>query len=330
MTQLSLVVMTRNRSQLLKRCLASLSVQNYPLDQCEVLIIDDGSTDDTEAVVASFTAQHTTARYVKQAHGGVSSARNAGIKHAKGTIISFLADDYELPVDYAKTVIAFFEKNPRAQALCCRIIGQEEATAFSRAVYHYFNVSFLNLLSLVQGRKIKNAGEMIVYRFSRIRCNETAGLYFGLCASRAAAFRKELFERIGFFDETLKSSEDTDLGMRMTQAGMGMYYYPQLAIRHSADVGLAGIIRKQFFYGFNLYDFKKKHPRHPIVSANNFKGALYFLVNIIVGPVWRSIQAKTVRDVFLFFPVMFLMNASYTAGVFFRQFQEGLFCANKK
>ncbi len=88
----SIIIPTYNYGRYIGRALASLASQDYkPL---EIIVVDDGSTDDTRNVIARSGLDVT---YIHQANGGVSSARNAGLAAATGTFIAFLdADDYLL------------------------------------------------------------------------------------------------------------------------------------------------------------------------------------------------------------------------------------------
>src|SRR5271168_3299780 len=87
---ISVVVPTYNRADLLARAVESALAQTIPVR--EILIVDDGSTDDTERVAAGFAAP---VRYIRQANGGVASARNTGIAAAAGEWVAFLDSDDE-------------------------------------------------------------------------------------------------------------------------------------------------------------------------------------------------------------------------------------------
>ena len=91
--RLSVVVPTYNRSEVLRVCLASLARQTLPSDQFEVLVVDDGSTDDTESVVRSFQGA-LLVRYLRQPHNrGRAAARNRGIREATGDVVVFVDSD---------------------------------------------------------------------------------------------------------------------------------------------------------------------------------------------------------------------------------------------
>lgn len=92
MPLVSVIVPAYNASEFLEQCLDSVAMQS--LDDFEVLIVDDGSEDSTASIADSF--QHMDERFhlIRQENGGVSSARNTGLEHAKGRFVTFVdADD---------------------------------------------------------------------------------------------------------------------------------------------------------------------------------------------------------------------------------------------
>src|SRR5258706_1971108 len=88
--KISAVIPTYNRSQVLKRAIESVIAQTRPVD--EIVVVDDGSTDETASTVAAFGDQ---VRYIHQHNQGISGARNTAIRAASGDWIALLDDDDE-------------------------------------------------------------------------------------------------------------------------------------------------------------------------------------------------------------------------------------------
>src|SRR5438034_6680027 len=116
---LCVAVPTRNRAALLRDCLASLVNQNFPADRYEIIVVDDGSTDGTAAVVRQFQAvkQSPTVRYVLPEGRGLNAARNAGLQAARGDPIAFVDDDIEAPPSWLRAVVDGVDRHPEAHCL---------------------------------------------------------------------------------------------------------------------------------------------------------------------------------------------------------------------
>ena len=93
MPKVSIIVPVYNVEQYLNRCLTSLV--NQSLEDIEIIIVNDGSTDNSEQVINQYIKNNSNIIYLKKENGGLSSARNYGLKYAKGEYIAFLdSDDY--------------------------------------------------------------------------------------------------------------------------------------------------------------------------------------------------------------------------------------------
>src|SRR3989442_2983217 len=92
---ITVVVPTRNRAALLRDCLKSLIAQDFPSDHYEIIVVDDGSRDETTAVANEFASEPIGPRVhlVSQPFSGLNAARNAGIVAAGGEPICFVGDD---------------------------------------------------------------------------------------------------------------------------------------------------------------------------------------------------------------------------------------------
>lgn len=91
---ISIIVPVFNSQKYLGKLLKSITIQTY--QNIEIILIDDGSIDNSETICKSFIKDETRARYIKQKNSGVSSARNKGIEESKGEFIYFVDSDDEL------------------------------------------------------------------------------------------------------------------------------------------------------------------------------------------------------------------------------------------
>lgn len=196
---ISVVIPTYNRAALLVRALTSVAAQTY--GDYEVVVVDDGSTDDTADVVR---ALQLPVRYLQQAHAGVSAARNRGVGVARGEWIAFLdSDDEWLPDKLARQVAFVGEQG-----------GVEACQTDEIWVRHGVRVN--------PGRRHrKPTGDIFL-----------PSLELCLVSPSTAMLRRATFERLGGFDEGLPACEDYDLWLRLA-VDTPVHLIPEpLAIRY--------------------------------------------------------------------------------------------------
>ena len=193
----SVIIPTWNRASLLARALDSVDRQTRPPE--EIIVVDDGSTDDTVALVRS---RVTPPKLISQPNRGVSAARNAGIRAAAGEWVAFLdSDDEWLP-----------EKLERQLAA----LGPETVLCHTDEIW------------IRRGRRVN---PMQKHRKSGGRIFERS---LPLCAisPSAALVRRDLFDVVGLFDECLPACEDYDLWLRVTSRYPVLYIDEPLVMKH--------------------------------------------------------------------------------------------------
>lgn len=179
----SVIIPTYNRAWCLREAVDS--VQGQEFRGFELIVVDDGSTDETPRLLQECGG---SIRVLRQMNRGVSAARNAGVAAARGEWIAFLdSDDIWLPSKLARQV-AFFSRNP--EALICQT---EELWV-------------KNGLRVNPGQRHRKRGGMIF--------EPSLGLC--LVSPSAVMLRRELFDVVGRFDERLPACEDYDLWLRIS------------------------------------------------------------------------------------------------------------------
>jgi glycosyltransferase involved in cell wall biosynthesis len=195
----SVVIPTFNRASNLKRAIESVLVQSY--DIFEILVMDDGSTDNTAEIVASFADQRITYRWDKN-FGGPARPRNRGITLAKGEWIAFLDADDWWTAD--KLQVCFDCINDKVDLVYHDLeIVSDHPKLFSRKINKSRQVKppvFMDLL--LKGNAISNSSVVV---------------------------RKRLLERIGSINESagMIASEDYNTWLRIAQITDRFLYIPQ-------------------------------------------------------------------------------------------------------
>jgi len=179
----SVIVPTHNRARLIGRALRSIQAQTAGV--LEIIVVDDGSTDGTGELIRT---EFPAVRYLQQAQAGVSAARNRGIDAARGTWIALLdSDDEWLPAKIARQ--------------WSRLAAEPELR-----VCHTDEMWIRNGVRVNAMKKHAKRGGWIFRQ-----C-------LPLCAMSPSSIliHREVFDRIGFFDEALPACEDYDLWLRIT------------------------------------------------------------------------------------------------------------------
>lgn len=129
--KVTVLIDTYNHERFVERAITSVIEQDFPPDEMEILVVDDGSTDATATIVKRFAARVT---YIRKENGGQASAFNLGIPQARGEIIAFLDGDDWWQRNKVSSVVDAFEKNPQAGVVGHGIFQIDSATGNGSAL----------------------------------------------------------------------------------------------------------------------------------------------------------------------------------------------------
>ena len=188
MTGISVIIPTYNRASFLERTLAS--VQRQTLACGEIIVVDDGSTDETPAVVDAFAREcESRVRYMFQKNAGPASARNRGIREAHFPLIAFLDSDDHWQKKKLQLQFDALMANPDA------MISHTKEKWFRRGVH-------------LNQKKIHQPGNGDIFKHCLKLC--AVGM-------STVMVKKELFDVVGFFNEEFRCCEDYDLWLRVSR-----------------------------------------------------------------------------------------------------------------
>jgi GT2 family glycosyltransferase len=313
----------------LKDCLDSLLRQNDSYENLEIIIVDDGSSNGPNPTVTTLMQSHPFIQYIYQTHAGVARARNQGIKHAKGGIIAFVADDYILPATYIKHVREFFSSHTDANIVRGRIVASNHQ--FINQI-NQFNYDVSLRSHLVSKDPITSAGWYFHLKRTFLKLPpipETPTTKHHLDASSAAVFKRQVFDQVGFFNENLERFEDTEMASRLRKEGIEIYFDPRMVIQHQDSESLFGSLRKNIRSGVNYYKFLR--PKNKCletqsssllsVSRKMLLNLLRTIYEITLTPIWRAVQADSVKNFLLYLPFMYLFQLTFMIGIALGPFQ---------
>lgn len=211
----SVVIATRNRSVLLARMLPSLGRAAAGVD-AEVVIVDNGSTDATAAVVAEWIGGAADRTSVSVPAPGKARALNRGLELARAPLVAFTDDDVEIPADWLRELLAFCAAHPHYAAAMGRILMPPDVTDPDLRM----RVACYRTIPLFDGGNTAGDGRR---------------LYGANMVVRRAAL-----DRVGPFNERLGPGasglhEDGDLARRILAAGLRIGYMPNVTVYHVVE-----------------------------------------------------------------------------------------------
>ncbi len=202
--RISAILPTRHRPALTQEAVESVLSQSRPPD--EVIVVDDGSADGTAHALARFGKDLTI---IRQEHAGVSAARNAGIRAARGEWIAFLdSDDLWLPG---------------------KLRGQEDA--LTRPENADYRVAYTNEKWIRDGTQ-RNQGHRHAKHtgWIYVRC-----LPLCIISPSSVIMRRDVFDEVGLFDEELPACEDYDMWLRLSARFPVLYLPEKLVVKRAGD-----------------------------------------------------------------------------------------------
>jgi len=287
----SVIVPAYNSETTIGDCLKSLENQDFPKNQYEIIVVDDGSTDNTEKIVLSFQK----AKLLKQEHKGPAAARNLGLSRAKGDIVLFTDADCIPDKNWIKEMIACFS-DPE-------VVGVA-------GTYKTLNKN--KLIARYVGYEI----ELRHNRMKQFKNIDFVGTY-------SAAYRKSVLNVIGNFDTNFSeaSGEDTDLSFRIAATKNKIIFCPTAFVWHRHPSSLLAYLKQKFNRAFWRVLLYKKHP-------SKIKGESYTPSTLIIQPLLAIVILSTFlfqkfSILLLALAFTFLLNVRYYYFMFTKEFKIG-------
>ena len=315
--RLSVIVPAYNRASFLPGCVASLRGAGVP--NLEIIIVDDGSRDDTRSVVESLGPG---LKYIYQENRGLPAARNTGILASTGQYLAYLdSDDYWLP-GVAETLMDFLDRHPEVGAVFADARVGNPTDGYSSWIEAAGQQAFRDLPATEPEAGYRVLEMMPFYR-GMLRRN---AVFTG-----AIIHRRQLVVDVGMFDPNLKAAEDWELWLRLLHKCPFAFHPEPMAIytRHAdqmtkdtdrmkkafwdvlrlhshrvargpaEEVLLHRAIRDNAFsYGYVAYDrhdYQAARRRFGQAIGENgldFRTGVYWLLSALPGPFTRFVRRR--------------------------------------
>jgi glycosyltransferase involved in cell wall biosynthesis len=201
----SFIVPTYNRRRWIGECLDAIDRQTCR--NFEVIVIDDCSSDGTVEWLRSKPEYNFVRVCSQEKNGGASVARNMGVRLSKGELITFIDSDDLLEPEHLETAMAAFRQYPNLGLFCCDaiVIGPDGERLNGGRTWHTINGEIKRYPVNSGLRSLTD-----IFLFS----NSFPGF----------TLRREIFERVGYFDQDIFPLDDYDLALRVAGAGHQVYY----------------------------------------------------------------------------------------------------------
>ena len=271
---ISVIIPTFNRIETLLKVLGELEAQDLDRVRLEVIVVDDGSTDATEKILRRFMSKTPlNMKYFRQTNQKQGAARNLGFKHAHMPLIVFMGDDIIPTPSFLREHLRFHHQNNRdgKMALIGYTTWPEDmrTTPFMRYIGEYG------------------------YQFGYSLIHGNGPLPFNFFYTSNISIPRELLDELEYlFEEDFDTYgwEDIELGYRLENRGMRLFYYPSAAAYHDHPVDIPAFCKRQLKVGRASRIFLKKHP-----ELKGFLGDRKHLGTWTRFPRWLKILERIVN-----------------------------------
>jgi cellulose synthase/poly-beta-1,6-N-acetylglucosamine synthase-like glycosyltransferase len=227
--EVSVVVPARNAAQTIGECLEGLLAQTTPRERYEVIVVDDGSSDQTRDVVGRWQV-----KLLAQEHAGPAAARNRGVAEARGTIVLFTDADCVPAPEWIDEMARPFQ-NPD-------VVGVKGA--------------YRTRQGGILPRFVQCEYEERYEKMARLKQIDFIDTY-------SAGYRREVFLSAGGFDTVYPdaSVEDQEFSFRLAERGYKMVFNPRAVVYHQHPETLRAYFRRKFNIGYWKVRLLRNHPQ---------------------------------------------------------------------
>jgi len=284
----SIIIPCRNEKKYIVRCLDSIIAQNYPKDNLEVLVVDGGSTDGTREIVKEYIQKYPFMKLLNNPRRAVPIALNIGIKEVKGEVIMRMDAHNAYEKNYISKCIKYLKKYDvdNVGGICITLPGANTILVRSIA------------LTLSHPFGVGNSYFRIGLKKPRFVDTVPFGCY-----------KKEVFEKIGLFNEELIRNQDIEFNLRLKKAGGKILLVPDITSYYHARSTLKAFVKQNFQNGFWVI-YSTKFVKIPFSIRHLVP---FFFVVSLMGSLILSLFFRPFIYLFAFiFGSYFILNVFFS------------------
>ncbi|MGE4441528.1 MAG: glycosyltransferase [Desulfomicrobium sp.] len=230
----------RNEARFIADTLGQLRSQDYPKDRFEILVADGMSNDGTREIVSRIAEEDSRVRLLDNPKKRSSAGRNVGFRAGQGDYFVVVDGHCHIPDDkFLRNISDCFEKSGAHCLGRPQPLDPPDLTPFQKSV------------ALARASRLGHGGDSLIY-------GDFEG--FASPVSNGAAYRREVFEKVGYVDEDFDACEDVEFNYRVEKAGLKAYTSPKLTVRYYPREKLSALVGQMRRYGRGRTRLYRKHP----------------------------------------------------------------------
>jgi len=290
---LTVVMPVRNEARFIADTLGQLLRQDYPRDRFEILVADGMSDDGTRDIVARIAGEDGRVRLLDNPQKRSSAGRNVGFRAGQGDYFVVVDGHCHIPDDqFLRNISDCFEKSGAHCLGRPQPLDPPGLTQFQQSV------------ALARASRLGHGGDSLIY-------GEFEG--FASPVSNGAAYRREVFEKVGYVDEAFDACEDVEFNYRVEQAGFQAYNSPRLKLQYYPREDLNGLFKQMQRYGTGRCRLCRKHVKfltlNTLIPPVFAIGVLVIFTVFAVGffiPIYDTVKLVSIAPIVAYFILIFL------------------------
>lgn len=294
---ISVIIPCRNEEKFIGRCLDSILNQDFPKENLEILVIDGRSEDKTREIIKKYTGQYSFIKLLENPQRFTPFGLNIGLREARGEIIIRMDSHATYQKDYLSKCLKYLKETGADNVGgVIKTLPQKNtliAKAIALSLSHFFGAG--SSYFRIGSKKLREVDTV-----------------FGGC------YKKEVFEKIGPFNEKLIRSQDIEFNKRLKKAGGKILLVPEIVAFYYPQPNLSGFFKHNFSDGFwTIYPLKFG------IKIFSFRHLVpLFFISGLLGSLILGIFFFWGKVIFiLIFGIYFLLNLFFSAQI---SLSEGL------